>query len=691
MKSGRDRSFGDLLRDLRLSANLTQEALADRSGLSVHAVGMLERGVRRAPRPSTVRLLAAALGVDGPQRTALVAAARSHPVPDAQSRRRPADLELPGTRFVGRDAESAALVELLRRRDVRLVTLTGAPGAGKTRLALEVATSLAGAYKDGVVLVSLGSLGDPRLVMPTVRAALGLQEDGQQPAVEVVADHCSGSRLLLVLDNFEHLLSAGSDLARLMACCPDLGVLATSRVPLRIRDEYELALPPLELPGTDGDDADPAALANVASIQLFVERARAVEPGFRLTAENAGAIAAICRRLDGLPLALELAAPCLRLLPPRELLKRLDRRLDLLVDGPRDLPERQRTMRAALGWSCELLDEDARALLRRLSVFAGSASLEGMERVCQPAGKLGDGVLRHLMVLVEHGLVQRKEAAGELRVTMLESVREYAREQLTAAGELEATAQAHLEHCVDLAERAGTYPGSAGVASRLDRLRREQDNMWAALGWAAKRRDAEMGLRLAGALWFFWDASDHRMEGLRWLDELLASGAPALATTRAEALFASGFLAWRLGAHQRAGSLLPASLSAFEDLGDRYAAASVLHLMGLVAGSEGAYRDAISLFERAAALLRDVSDASLLAKTMANMGACLSRGGDADGASSLVEEAVALWPSLGVGLESLEGEPYLVHRARTERNRELAGALLDAQAIVESRSARRRP
>jgi predicted ATPase len=588
---------------------------------------------------------------------------------------------------VGRESESAALIELLRRRDVRLVTLTGAPGTGKTRLALEVARSLAGAYEDGVVLVSLGSLGDARLVMPTVRAALGLGENGQRPAVEVVAEHCFRSRLLLVLDNFEHLLGAGSDLAHLMAACPNLSVLATSRAPLRIRDEYELALAPLELPGTDRDEAaDPAALANVASIQLFVERAQAVEAGFRLTAENAAAIAAICRRLDGLPLALELAAPCLRLLQPHEMLRRLDRRLDLLVDGPRDLPERQRTMRAALDWSCELLDEEARALLRRLSVFAGGASLAGMERVCQAAGPLSDGVLRHLMALVEHGLVQRQEAAGELRVTMLESVREYGRGQLAAAGELEATARAHLEHCVDLAELTGSGPGSPGTTSWLDRLRREQDNLWAALGWATECRDAEMGLRLAGALWFFWDASDHRMEGLRWLDELLASGAPALAATRAEALFASGFLAWRLGVDQLAVSRLPASLSTFQDLGDRYAAASVLHLMGLVAGSQGSYPHAISLLERTAELLRDVDDPSLLARTLANMGACLSCRGDAEGARSLVEEALVLWPGLGAGLEALDGEPYLVRRAMTERNLDLARALLDAQAVVEANS-----
>lgn len=685
MRRGGDR-FGDVLRDFRLAANLTQEALAERSGLSVHAIGLLERGQRRAPRPSTVELLAGALGLEEAQRKALVAAARGRPAPNGFIRRVPADLELPATRFVGRDAPSANLMELLRRRDVRLVTLTGSPGAGKTRLALEVARSTAGAYEDGVCLVSLGPLGDARLVMPAVRQALGLTEQGEKPAVDVVAEHCSGRHLLLVLDNFEHVLSAGVDLVRVLADCPQLRVLATSRVALRVRGEHELMLPPLELPDTESRNGR-AGLDRVASVQLFVDRAEAVEPGFRLTDENAGAIAAICRRLDGLPLALELAAPCLRLLRPHELLERLDRRLDLLVNGPRDLPERQRTMRAALNWSCELLDPGARALLRRLSVFAGSASLEAVEPVCQAAGALANGALPHLMVLAEHGLVQRHEAAGELRVTMLESVREYGREQLMVAGELETTAQAHLEHCVELAERAGRELHGQSAASWFARLRREQENLWAALGWATARHDADMGLRLAGALWFFWDSSDHLQEGLRWLEELLAAGAPAHATTRAEALFTIGFLAWRIRSHELAVSRLQGALSLYEGLGERHTVANVLYTMGLVSGSQGSYALAISLFEQSVSLLRDGGPPWLLARTIADMGACLSCQGDGARARSAIEEARAIRPDLGGPLERTGGLPYLVHRARGECNPELAQALLDAQAVIEITSA----
>jgi predicted ATPase/DNA-binding XRE family transcriptional regulator/Tfp pilus assembly protein PilF len=674
-------SFGDLLAAYRAAAGLTQEELAGRAGLSVDAVSLLERGARSSPRPRTVRLLADALALGARERDAFAAAVRRRRS-SAVFRVAP-DLLLPSTPFVGRQDELARIAALLGRPHVRLLTLTGSPGAGKTRLALEAAASLAASYRDGGVLVTLGPLTGPRLVMPAIRQGLGLDEADAESPLETVARHCRVRHLLLVLDNFEHVVAAGPELAELLARCPGVQALATSRAPLRLRAEHELQVPPLELPA---DGSEPAALRAVSSVRLFLDRVGAAAPAFRLTARNAAAVAAICRRLDGLPLALELAAPWMKLLPPQDLLTRLDRRLDLLVAGPRDLPERQRTMRAALSWSCELLEPGARALLRRLSQFPASAPLSALECVCEAAGPLDGGVLHHLAALGDHCLVLRLSPDGvEPRVTMLESIREFGRELLVEAGELEVTARAHLAHYVDLAVQARRELRGRAQAAWLARLRREHDNVRAALGWAADRGETEAGLRLAAELSAFWDFAGHRREGLSWLERLLSAGGDVDPHVRAEALHTAASLAWRVGSYELAAARQRESLAIFRELRDPRGVANATRGMGIALDGQGRYAESLLLFEEAVSLLRELGDREPLASALLNFGVAQARHGDRGRSTALYEEALAIYRDLGNALSTAHCLVNLGNRARADGNLELAEARHEEAAAIARR------
>jgi predicted ATPase len=520
-------------------------------------------------------------------------------------------------------------------------------------------------------VVTLAALGHHGLVVPAIRQALGLRETGGEPPLETVAAHCRARHLLLVLDNFEHVLAAAPELVDLLARCPELQLLVTSRAALRVRPERELSVPPLREP---------------ASVELFVERAEAAAPGFRLETDNADAVGAICRRLDGLPLALELAAPWVRLLGPEQLLERLDRRLELLVDGPRDLPERQRTLRAALAWSCELLEPEPLALLRRLSVFAGGAPLEGLERVCQAAGPLPGGVLRHLAALAEHSLVRRQETAGaEPRVTVLESVREYARELLAAAGELEETAQAHLEHYAELAVRSHDQLRGPAQEAWLVRLRQEHDNVRAALGWASQCGRAETGLRLAGAMWLFWDYGGHRQEGLEWLEGLLAAGVNVPPAVRAQALHAAGRLAEEVGSDELSIVRHEESLAIHKELGDLRGVAAALRGIALATAQLGNHGRAVQLLDEAVSLLRELDDPALLASALMNLGVVVAQDGDHRRATQLYEEALALRRRIDNPLGTALTLVNLGGRAREAGDLELAEARIAEAAEIARR------
>jgi predicted ATPase len=445
-------SFAALLRRYRLGAGLTQEQLADRARLSAGAIGALERGLRRIPHRDTLALLADALGLPPDERVVLEASAR-RPCTAASTTastsdpasRPPGNLPTPLTPLVGREREEAAAAHLLRRQDVRLLTLTGAPGIGKTRLALQVAVDLADDAPDGVYLVELAPITKPALVLPAIMRALGVGEIGGAPDDPFVAlaAHLHARRVLLLLDNCERVAAAAAPVAQLLQACPGLRVLATSRVPLRLHGEHRLAVPPLALPDPTASPsvAEPSQYAAVA---LFVQRARAVAPTFALTAAQAPVVAAICQRLDGLPLAIELAAAWTRLLTPAALLARLERRLPLLEARGGDLPERQRTVRGAIAWSHDLLAPAERALLRRLAAFSGGWTLETAEAACGETG-LTEAVLPTLAALVDAGLVERQEGPnGECHFRLLELVREFALERPEASGEAGA-AQARLD------------------------------------------------------------------------------------------------------------------------------------------------------------------------------------------------------------------------------------------------------
>ena len=435
MSSEQDASFGHRLRRLREAAGLTQEELAGRAGLSPNAISDLERSRRRHPYPHTVRALADALELPEDERAALIGLVpRRDAATPASPAAAPTDgLPVPPSRLIGREREATRLGAVLRRGEARLVTLTGPGGVGKTRLALEVARNVAGNFPDGAFFVELAPLGDPDLVLPTVSQALGLRETGERTSRETLFAYLLRRKVLLVLDNFEHLLGAAPEVAGLLGSSPGLVVLATSRAPLRVRGEHEYPVGPLAVPDPSRT-TDAESVAASPSAELFARRAREANPSFSLTERNAASVAAICWRLDGLPLALELAAARARFLGPMELLSRLDRALE--AGGARDLPERQRTMRAALNWSHELLYEAERTLFGRLSVFAGGFALAAAEEVAASGAVEPERVMESLGNLAEQSLVTVEPDAGgtETRYGMLEPVRQYARDKLGERG-----------------------------------------------------------------------------------------------------------------------------------------------------------------------------------------------------------------------------------------------------------------
>ena len=426
------------------------------------------------------------------------------------------------TTFVGRGREIDEIAALLET--ARLVTLSGPGGTGKTRIAIRVARALAPTMPDGAFFVDLAALSDPALVAPTIARSLGLTERRDRVIVDDLRAYLEPRALLLVLDNFEHLLAARSLVADLLAAAPRLRVVVTSRTVLNLAGEYEYRVEPLGLPDPEGP-LDAEALGRSEAIRLFAERARAVDPRFAITAANGGAVAGICIRLDGLPLAIELAASRVRMLEPHEILSRLERKLPVLATGPSGSPVRQQTLTGAIAWSYELLPPGHRALFARLAIFAGGCTVEAAEMVCNPDRELGFDTFDGVAALVDHSLVRHSAEAGKSRFRMLDTIRDFGQDRLAADDDPGRTTTRHTAYFLDLALDAEPRLVGADQVASLGRLEREHANLRAVLGRCLETGDIETGLRLASVLWRFWQQRGFLREGRRWLETLLESPA----------------------------------------------------------------------------------------------------------------------------------------------------------------------
>jgi predicted ATPase len=585
------------------------------------------------------------------------------------------------------------IVERLRDEQARLLTLTGPGGTGKTRLALQAGADLLEEFDDGVFFVSLAAVTDPELVPSTIAKPLGVKESAEQSLEESLEAYLQQKRVLLILDNFEQVLEGATIAGDLVGSCPNLKVLATSRIPLRLYGEQEYPVPPLELP--DPVHLPPLEhLTQYEAVRLFVERARAVKPDFEVTNQSAPAVAEICARLDGLPLAIELAAARTKLLPPQALLSRLSNRLKLLKGGARNLPARQQTLRATISWSYNLLNEEEKTLFWRLSVFSGGSTLEAIGEICDLEEDID--VLEGVDSLLEKSLLRQEEGVGgEPRFVMLETVHEYAVERLVEDGEAEGIRRAHAQYYLTLGEEDNAKLRGPHAAKVLERLDVEHDNMRGAMQWALKTGEAELALGLGGALWWFWSVRGHYGEGRRWLEQALAmdgrtsrepmamarAGLGALARDqgdldRAEEAAAEGLellaeegtdnsgeanlhllltlahVAREREDYSRAAGLFEESLAWSREMGHDWGLASSVMSLATVTHEQGDLDRAIELYEESMELFKKRGDKLGLAWCLDNLGLVMYSLGDLGQAAKLTEEGVALLRELGAGADT---------------------------------------
>lgn len=635
--------FSALLRGIRLSSDLTQEALAERAGLSTRAVSDLERGTRQFPHRETAEMLADGLALQGETRTAFLEVARrrkagSPSTPGLGLVPRVVDLPAPPTAILGRDAEIAEAITAISVSRVRLLTMTGPGGVGKTRLSVEVAGRLADRYAR-VHFVSLAALEDARLVLPRIGRALDVQADGDSAQAAQLREVLQAGPTLLVLDNLEHLLAAQADIAHLLADCPLLTILATSRIPLRVRGEREFPVRPLAT--TRAHERGPSA-NQLPAIALFLERAQAIAPAFSAGADDEATLIRICQRLDGLPLAIELAAARIKILSLASMLARLEDNLELLTRGATDAPPRQQTMHATIGWSYDLLPSPEQALFRRIAVLADAFDLEAAAAVASPGDEPRGDALVGLEALVDKSLVVRLTWEGVPRFGMLTTVRQFALVQLRAAAEEDAARHVHCTHFLARLESITAAQVDGNASPGLERIEAEYENVRAALRWSLQHDDWATALRFTGALAKFWYLQGLWTEGRSWLDQVLANAADAPTPELGRSLLGLGAIEDAQGDLQAARRHYDQALVVFQQLEHSAGMCRALNNLGNLQSGLSEFPGALSYYEDALATCREAGDTQGMAQAILNIGIVEALRGKPDVALPLLRESLSL-------------------------------------------------
>jgi predicted ATPase/transcriptional regulator with XRE-family HTH domain len=670
-------TFDLWVKQRRMSLGLTRKELAERVGCSAITIVKIEGGARR-PSRQIAELLAGSLNIPPDERDAFIEFARvgrrmpaggipSLGVLDGGSsrpalRQRPNNLPAQRTTFIGRP-EVTSVVELLRRPGTRLLTLNGPPGIGKTRLSLQVSGVMLDDFADGVFFVPLAPISDPDLVLPTIAQALAVRDAGDQQLVDTLKSYLRERQMLLVLDNFEQVTAAASLVGELLSAAPELKIVITSRELLHLYGEQDFPVPPMAVPRPEEQIDE--NWTQYEALQLFSERASTAQYGFSMSAEEVRLAAQICAHLDGLPLAIELAAVRVRDLPLGEMLANIGDKMALLAKGPVDLPPRQRTLRGAIGWSYDLLSESDRAMFRQLSVFAGGCTLEVAHEAISGQWKPQDAMagmvpptaaeLRPaLLALVGKNLLRLEGSTEAPRYVMLETVRDYAREMLSESGEADALERWHVAHFLEMAERAAPQLKGTQQAAWLERLETEHDNLRAALASALRMGDAETALRFGSALWKFWLGRGYLSEGSRWLSLALSLEAGSSATAndamklaRVGAIKGAGNLAFSMDNYEGARELYEEALRLSKELDDKLSMGQLLNNLSLVELTASRYDRVLALCEESLALKREIGDKEGIAATLGNLALMAQDRGNYEWAHSLQEESYAIRLELG--------------------------------------------